>query len=79
MHRGAFAPFRGPCHACLLREQGVEDVKHGLLAWFNKGPAGDLLGLPQKLFGFGQFFHAVMLPRLGFSGIPFHLSRVEAS
>lgn len=79
MHRGAFAPVAGPGHPVALREKRIEDGHHGLLARFREGPAGDLLGVPQQLFGFGQFFHAAILPRLGFSGIPFHLSRVEAT
>jgi len=79
MHRGAFAPVAGPGHPVALRKKRIEDGHHGLLARFREGPAGDLLGVPQQLFGFGQFFHAAMLPRLGFSGIPFHLSRVEAT
>ncbi|MNK69784.1 hypothetical protein D3C87_891800 [compost metagenome] len=79
MHRGAFAPVSGPGHPVALREKRIEYGQDGLFTGFRKGPAGDLLGVPQKLFGFGQFFHAVMVPRLGFSGIPFHLSRVEAT
>lgn len=79
MHRGAFAPVAGPGHPVALRKKRIEDGHHGLLARFREGPAGDLLGVPQQLFGFGQFFHAAILPRLGFSGIPFHLSRVEAT
>ncbi len=79
MHRGAFAPVGGPGHPGPLVKKRVEDGQHGLLAGFRKGAAGDLLGVPQDVFGFGQFFHAAMLPRLGFSGIPFHLSRVEAT
>lgn len=78
MHRGAFAPVAGPGHPVALRKKRIEDGHHGLLARFREGPAGDLLGVPQQLFGFGQFFHAAMLPRLGFSGIPFHLNSVEA-
>lgn len=79
MHRGAFASVAGPGHPVALRKKRIEDGHHGLLARFREGTAGDLLGVPQQLFGFGQFFHAAILPRLGFSGIPFHLSRVEAT
>lgn len=61
MHRGAFAPVAGPGHPVALREKRIEDGHHGLLARFREGPAGDLLGVPQQLFGFGQFFHAAML------------------
>ena len=79
MHRGAVAPFRGPGHPLALGKKRVEDGQDCLLAGFHKGAAGDLLGVPQDVFGFGQFVHAAMLPRLGFNGIPFHLSRVEAT
>lgn len=71
MHRRAFAPVRGPCHTCAFGEQRIEDIKHRLLAWLDKGPARDLFGVPQKLFRFSQFFHTASLPRGVFRGIPF--------
>lgn len=79
MHLGALAPLSGPGHPLALGKERVEHGQDGLLAGFGEGAAGDLLGVPQDVFGFGQFVHAAMLPRLGFSGIPFHLSRVEAT
>lgn len=79
VHRRAVASVDGPGHPLALGKKRLEDGQDCLFARVHKGAAGDLLGVPQDIFGFGQFFHAAMLPRLGFSGIPFHLSRVEAT
>lgn len=79
MHRRAGAVVGGPRHPLALGKKRIEDGQDCLFAGIHKGAAGDLLGVPQDIFGFCQFFHAAMLPRLGFSGIPFHLSRVEAT
>lgn len=61
MHRGAVAPVAGPGHPVALGKKRVEDGQDCLLAGFNKGAAGDLLSVPQDVFGFGQFVHAAML------------------
>ena len=79
VHRRAGAVVGGPGHAVALIAQLTEQVHHRCLGRIHEGPARDVLGVEQQLFGFGQFFHAASLPRLGFSGIPFHLSRVEAT
>lgn len=79
MHRGAFAPVDGPCHPLALGEKRVEHGQDCLLAGFHEGAAGDLLGVPQDVFGFGQFVHTATVPIQAFSGIPFHLNSVEAS
>lgn len=71
MHRGAFAPVDGPCHPVTLGEKRVEHGQDCLLAGFHEGAAGDLLGVPQDVFGFGQFVHTASLPRGVFLGIPF--------
>lgn len=77
MHRGAVAPFRGPGHPLALGKKRGEDGQDCLLAGFNKGAAGDLLGVPQDVFGFGQFVHTASLPRGVFRGIPFFWNRHE--
>ena len=61
MHRRLFAPIRRPCHAVTLGAQLVKDIQHSFLARVHEGPAGDVLGVLQKLFGFGEFFHAAIL------------------
>ncbi len=71
VHRGAVAPLSGPGHPLALGKKRVEDGQDRLLAGFHKGAAGDLLGVPQDVFGFGQFFHPSSLPRGLFLGIPF--------
>ncbi len=77
MHRGAFASVAGPGHPVALREKRIEDGKHGLLARFREGPAGDLLGVPQQLFGFGQFFHAASVRRTACSRTQIFFHKVE--
>ena len=61
MHRGVFAPIGGPRRAVTLGAQLIKDIQHGFLARVHEGPAGDVLGVLQQLFGFGEFFHAAML------------------
>lgn len=58
MHRRANAVVGRPRHAITLGAQLIKDIQHGFLARVHEGPAGDVLGVLQKLFGFGEFFHA---------------------
>ena len=77
MHRRALTPVDGPGHAVPLGQKGVEDGKHGLFAGFGEGPAGDLLGVPQQLFGFGEFFHAASVRRTACSRTQIFFHKVE--
>lgn len=61
MHRGVFAPIGSPRRAVTLGAQLIKDIKHSFLARVHEGPAGDVLGVLQKLFRFGNFFHAAIL------------------
>jgi len=58
MHRRALAPLGGPRHTVALIAQLTEQVHDRCLGRIHEGPAGDVLGVLQKLFGFGEFFHA---------------------
>lgn len=79
MHRRANAVVGSPRRAVTLGAQLFKDGHHCGLGRVHEGPAGDVLGVLQKLFGFGDFVHAATVPERVFSGIPFHLNSVEAS
>lgn len=55
MHRGELSPIGGPSRAVTLGAQLIKDIQHGLFARVHEGAAGDVLGVLQKLFGFGHF------------------------
>ena len=74
MHRGEFTPIGSPRGAVTLCAQLIKDIQHGFLARVHEGAAGDVLGVLEKLFGFGDFVHAASLPSGPFQGIPFLLS-----
>ncbi len=61
MHRRAFASVSRPRRAVSLGAQLIKDIQHGLFARVHEGAAGDVLGVLQKLFGFGDFVHAASL------------------
>lgn len=61
MHRGVFAPITDPCRAVSLGAQLIKDIQHSLFAGVLEGAARDVLGVLQKLFGFGDFVHAASL------------------
>lgn len=58
MHRGELSPIGSPGRAVTLIAQLTEQVHDRGLARVHEGPARDVLGVVQQLFGFGQFFHA---------------------
>lgn len=61
VHRRALAPVGRPRHAVTLGAQLIKDIQHGFLARVHEGAAGDVLGVLEKLFGLGEFFHAASL------------------
>lgn len=61
VHRRTDAVVGRPRRAVTLGAQLIKDIQHGFLARVHEGPAGDVLGVLQKLFGFGEFFHAAIL------------------
>lgn len=58
MHRRAFAPIGRPSRSVTLGAQLIKDIQHGFFARVHEGAAGDVLGVLQQLFGFGDFVHA---------------------
>lgn len=74
VHRGELSPVSRPSRAVTLGAQLIKDIQHGLFARVHEGAAGDVLGVLEKLFGFGEFVHAASLPSGPFQGIPFLLS-----
>lgn len=54
MDGGAGAPLGGPRHPLALGKKRIEDSQDCLLAGFDKGAAGDVLGVLKKLFGLGH-------------------------
>lgn len=77
VHRCAFTPISRPCRAVSLGAQLIKDIQHGFLAGVHKGPAGDVLGVLKKLFGFGDFVHAASLSGPACKCMHIFLNKVE--
>ncbi|MGY6271033.1 hypothetical protein ACXIUT_15180 [Achromobacter denitrificans] len=77
MHRGELSPIGSPRRAVTLCAQLIKDIQHGFLARVHEGPAGDVLGVLQKLFGFGDFVHAASLRGAACNCMHFFLNKVE--
>lgn len=58
MHRRAGTVVGSPRRTVTLGAQLIKDIQHSFLARVHEGPAGDVLGVLKKLFGFSEFFHA---------------------
>lgn len=77
VHRRAVAPVDGPGHPLALGKERIEDGQDCLFARVHKGAAGDLLGVPQDIFGFGQLFHAASVRRTACSRTQKFFHKVE--
>lgn len=70
MHRRDLAPLDSPRRAVTLGAQLIKDIQHGLFARVLKGPAGDVLGVLQQLFGFGHFDSRLVVDAKNFGPKP---------
>ncbi|MDH1299701.1 hypothetical protein [Achromobacter sp. GD03932] len=77
MHRRTGTVVGGPRHAVTLGAQLVKDIQHSLFARVHEGPAGDVLGVLQKLFGFSEFFHAASVRGPACKCMQIFLNKVE--
>ncbi len=77
VHRRASAVVRRPGHAVTLGAQLIKDIQHSLFARVHEGPAGDVLGVLQKLFGFSEFFHAASVRGPACNCMQIFLNKVE--
>ena len=77
VHRRAGTVVGRPRHAVTLGAQLIKDIQHSFLARVHEGPAGDVLGVLQKLFRFGDFFHAASVRGPACNCMQIFLNKVE--